>query len=156
MPFDLFLCTKLQLPPRAQRPLWQGRFKSRLVDTDRYLLAVLRYVGLNPVRAAMVARPDEYRWSSVHSHLGRASDPLLTLHPLYLSLGRAPEERTDAYRAWLQFGVSEDDLVAIRNHIARERALGDARFQRMVERALNRPVACRPRGRPKKTHEGEG
>jgi putative transposase len=67
--------------------LWQGRFKSCLVDSDRYLLAVLRYIELNPVRAAMVAAPEEYRWSSVHTHLGRSHDPLLTPHIVYLGLG---------------------------------------------------------------------
>lgn len=130
--------------------LWQGRFKSCLVDTDDYLLTVIRYIELNPVRAAMATRPETYRWSSVHSHLGQASDPLMTLHPLYLSLGRDPCERANAYRTWLESGISQDDLVAIRNHMAQERALGHPCFQQMVERALNRTVACRPRGRPRK------
>ena len=44
--------------------LWEGRFKACLVDNERYLLACYRYIELNPVRAAMVSRPDEYRWSS--------------------------------------------------------------------------------------------
>lgn len=133
--------------------LWQGRFKSCLVETDRYLLTVIRYIELNPVRAAMVVRPEDYRWSSVHSHLGRACDPLLTLHPLYLALGCDPSQRAKAYDAWLRAGVGDDDLADVRRYIAQERALGDARFQRMVERALNRPVNCRPRGRPRKQVE---
>lgn len=54
--------------------LWQGRFKSSLVDSERYLLTVIRYIELNPVRAAMVATPDEYKWSSVHTHLGKACE----------------------------------------------------------------------------------
>lgn len=70
--------------------LWQGRFKSCLVDTDRYLLTVIRYIELNPVRAAMVVRPEEHRRSSVHSYLGQASDPLLTLHPVYLAWDLMP------------------------------------------------------------------
>jgi putative transposase len=48
--------------------LWQGRFKSSLVDSERYLLTVVRYIELNPVRAAMVDTPEEYRWSSMHTH----------------------------------------------------------------------------------------
>src|SRR5690606_21228096 len=133
--------------------LWQGRFKSCLVDTDRYLLTVIRYIELNPVRAAMVARPEDYRWSSVHTHLDRACDPLITLHPLYLSLGHDSAERADTYGVWLQSGVVGAELADVRRHIAQERALGDPRFQRMVERALNRPAACRPRGRPRKRSE---
>jgi REP-associated tyrosine transposase len=136
---------------RRSGTLWQGRFKSCLVDNDRYLLTVIRYIELNPVRATMVACPEEYRWSSVHSHLGQASDPMLTLHPVYLALGHDVVTRASAYTAWLRTGIGEEDLAAVRAHLGQERALGDMRFQRMVERTLNRPVACRPRGRPKKS-----
>lgn len=67
--------------------LWEGRFKSCLVDNDRYLLRCLRYIELNPVRAAMTDCPQAHRWSSVHTHLGIRSDPRLTPHPCYLGLG---------------------------------------------------------------------
>jgi len=73
--------------------LWQGRFKSCLIDSDRYLLTVIRYIELNPVRAALVEKPEDSRWSSVHTHLGNACDPLITPHPLYLALGPGPTER---------------------------------------------------------------
>src|SRR5690606_26784226 len=111
---------------------------------------VIRYIELNPVRAAMVARPEDYRWSSVHPHLGQACGPLLTLHPLHLSLGAGSMQRAEAYGAWLLPGIGEDELANVRRHVAQERALGEPRFQRMVERALNRPATCRPAGRPSK------
>jgi len=130
--------------------LWQGRFKSCLVDSDRYLLTVIRYIELNPVRAALAENPEDYRWSSVHTHLGKAADPLITPHPLYLSLGNGPMERQSAYERWLRAGVSEADVAAVRQHLAQERVLGDERFQRMIARTFNQPVACRMRGRPKK------
>jgi putative transposase len=128
--------------------LWQGRFKSCLVDSDRYLLTVIRYIELNPLRAGLVAIPEEYRWSSVHTHLGRTSDLLITPHPVYLGLGTDPGQRAASYRQWLYAATGDDDTAAIRRHMAQERVLGDRRFQRMVEKALNRPVVCRPRGRP--------
>jgi putative transposase len=128
--------------------LWQGRFKSCLVETQRYLLTVMRYIELNPVRAAITASAQDYRWSSVHTHLGLASDPLITPHPLYLALGSTPDERCKAYRVWLEEGVADDDILRIRQHINQERALGDGRFQHMVEETLGRPATCRPRGRP--------
>ena len=131
--------------------LWQGRFKSCLVDSDRYLLTVCRYIELNPVRAAMVTAPENYRWSSVHTHLGAACDPLITPHPVYLALAHTFAERIAAYREWLQAGICEDDLKAIRSHLEQERALGSEGFQKMVEKTLNRSVICRPRGRPKVT-----
>jgi putative transposase len=102
---------------RRSGTLWQGRFNSCLVDADRYLLMVCRYIELNPVRAAMVARPQDYRWSSVHTHLGTACDPLIALHPLYLALGATIEARAAAYREWLDSGVSPEELVDIRRYI---------------------------------------
>lgn len=135
--------------------LWQGRFKSCLVDSDRYLLTVLRYIELNPVRAAMASTPEAYPWSSVHAHLGRTHDPLLTLHPTYLALAMDANGRAAIYRQWLRSGTNHNETAAIRQHLAQERALGDPRFQKMVERALNRSVKCRPRGRPRLNGDGE-
>ena len=128
--------------------LWQGRFKSCLVQSERYLLTVMRYIELNPVRAAMVQAPHDYRWSSVHTHLAKARDPLVTPHPRYLAMGSDPIERAHAYQQWLDAGIAPDDLQHLRAYASQERALGDGRFQRMVETTLGRPAAIRPRGRP--------
>ena len=128
--------------------LWQGRYKSSLVDSETYLLRVMRYIELNPVRVAMVDVPEAHRWSSVHLHLGLRPDTLVTPHPLYLSLGNTPGARADAYRAWLTAATDEDEVARIRAHIAQEKALGQPRFQAMLEKTLNRPVALKPRGRP--------
>ena len=122
--------------------LWEGRFKSCLVDSERYLLTVYRYIELNPVRAAMVEAPQHYRWSSVHANLALRAEPLVTPHASFIALGSDAATRATAYRQWLSEGVSEDDLAAIRIHLRQERAMGDARFQRMVEKALYRPAAC--------------
>ena len=128
--------------------LWQGRFKSCLVGDDRYLLTVIRYIELNPVRAGLAAMPGDYRWSSVHLHTGCNRDPWLTPHPLYLALGRDVQERSEIWRGWLQQGIPADDIDTIRRHLAQERALGGADFQRDAERFLGRPVAWRRPGRP--------
>ncbi|OOG54110.1 transposase [Rhodanobacter sp. B05] len=128
--------------------LWQGRFKSCLVDTERYVMTVYRYIELNPVRAAMAERPEQHRWSSVHANLGLLKDRLVTPHSIYLELDHDAVVRAAAYRTWLHDGVSDDDPQRIRAHLQQERALGDTKFQTMVEKALGRPVAVRPRGRP--------
>jgi putative transposase len=78
---------------RRTGTLWGGRYKSCLVDTDRYLLTCYRYIELNPVRAAMVATPGEYRWSSYHANAEGAGDPLVRFHPEYLRLGHDPAAR---------------------------------------------------------------
>jgi putative transposase len=128
--------------------LWQGRFKSCLVGDDRYLLTVMRYIELNPVRAAMVAAPADYRWSSVHMHLGACRDPWLVPNPLFLALGADARARGHVWKQWLREGIAADDLAAIRRHLAQERALGDERFQCEAEQRLGRTVAWRRPGRP--------
>jgi putative transposase len=130
--------------------LWEGRFKSCLVDSDHYLLNVQRYIELNPVRAAMVAGAGEYRWSSVHANLDHGVDALITPHEVYLALGTDPAQRGARYGQWLHQGLDEDSQQHIRLHLQQERALGDPCFQAMVAKTLNRPVAVRPRGRPRK------
>ncbi|KAB7631224.1 MULTISPECIES: transposase [Stenotrophomonas] len=130
--------------------LLEGRFKSCLVDSDGYLLMVHRYIELNPVRAAMVAFPEEYRWSSVRVYLGLEHNPMLTPHPCYTLLGPTPEARANAYSEWLRASIQPDERERIVIYVAQERALGSPRFQDMVGRALQRSVVCRLAGRPVK------
>lgn len=129
--------------------LWQGRFKSCLVQDARYLLQVIRYIELNPVRAAMVETPQGYRWSSVHAHLG-ASDPLVTEHLAFLAMGHTREARSAWHAAWLREAIDDEEVARIRHYILQERALGNPRFQHMVEKTLGRHAAVRANGRPPK------
>jgi len=133
---------------RRTGTLWEGRFKSCLVGTDRYVLTVYRYIERNPVRAGMVSRPEGHSWSSVHANLGLRFDSLVTPHPCFLALGADANSRRTAYRDWLHAGEDEEQLRMIRSHLAQQRTYDDSRFQAMVERTLNRPASVRPRGRP--------
>jgi putative transposase len=141
---------------RRTGTLFQGRFKSCLVDSEPYVLNVIRYIELNPVRAHLVLGAEDWRWSSVHSHVRSARDPLVTPHPLYLAMGIDRCEGETAYRRWLSAGISEDELSQIRQSLTQERSLGDERFRQMVERALNRPASCRPSGRPRSSSLEDG
>ncbi len=136
--------------------LWQGRFKSCLVDSERYVLAVYRYIELNPVRAALVDRPESYFWSSVHANLGLRTDDIVTPHECYSDLHHVPARRIDAYHAWLRAGIDDEDLCRIRIHMEQERALGSPRFQAMAEATLGRPVQVRARGRPRRCNPKDG
>jgi len=135
---------------RRTGTLWEGRFKSCLVDSERYLLTAYRYIELNPVRAAMVAAPEDYPWSSVHANLGLRHDPLVTPHESFLAMASDAAERAAAYRIWLREGVGSDELLAIRQHLQQERAFGSHRFQAMAEKTLGRPVSLRRAGRPRR------
>lgn len=79
--------------------LWQDGLAATPVYARRYLLACMRYIELNPVRACLAARPEAYRWSSYRANGLGEHDALLTPHPLYCALGRSPEARRTAYRA---------------------------------------------------------
>ncbi|MDP3282776.1 MAG: hypothetical protein Q8M57_17335 [Nitrosomonas sp.] len=78
--------------------LWQGRYKASYIQSERYLLACMRYIELNPVRAEMVTRPGEYRWSSYGANALGKEDKLLTPHDEYLALGSTAAGRQEAYR----------------------------------------------------------
>jgi putative transposase len=73
--------------------LWEGRFFSSVVDSGAYLFTCYRYIEMNPVRAGMVRRAADFRWSSHRANIGLDCSPLLTPHPDYLGLGTTEEER---------------------------------------------------------------
>ena len=139
---------------RRTGTLWEGRFKASLVDTRRYLLTCYLYIELNPVRAAMVAHPKEYRWSSFHCNAWGEADFLVTPHPVYLAIDATPDVRQATYRALFQTAIRDDDMAAIRAHVQQQKALGDPRFQTQVEALLARNVSVRPRGRPRLSPQG--
>lgn len=121
--------------------LWEGRYKSTLVDADNYLLTVYRYIELNPVRASMVAHASEYPWSSFQGNALGKPNELLTPHPLYQRLGKTDAERKAAYRALFRGRMPERDLTAIREATNKAWVLGDDRFKAQIEaRTGRRPV----------------
>jgi putative transposase len=97
--------------------LWGGRYSAHGVDNDRYWYSCLRYIEMNPVRANMVGRPGDHRWSSYHAHANGADDHLLTSHRLYDDLGATPLERQSAYRALCEPSLSEVEIASIRRAI---------------------------------------
>ena len=78
--------------------LWEGRFRSCLVDSATYVIACYRYIERNPVRAGMVASPQAYPWSSYGANSARAADPTLSPHAEYLALAATDAARAQAYR----------------------------------------------------------
>ena len=130
--------------------LWEGRFKASLIDTDRYLLTCYRYVDLNPVRAAIVASPQDYPWSSYRGHAGLSADPLLDTHDTYAALGDSAAQRAAKYRSIVAAGMNDDELATIRMALQRNQLTGGKRFQSDIERRTGCWVPSRGRGRPGK------
>ncbi|WP_440874798.1 transposase [Thalassotalea sp. PLHSN55] len=93
--------------------LWEGRFKARIIDAERYLLSCYRYIELNPVRANMVATPGDYLWSSYGVNAGIKPRKNLSPHPLYQSLASDENQRHFAYQALFNRELTDDELNEI-------------------------------------------
>jgi putative transposase len=114
---------------RRSGSLWEGRYKSSLVEAEDYLLSCMRYIELNPVRAGMCADPGQYRWSSYWSNgLGRI-DARLTPHALYLALGADDEQRRAAYRALFRPQLDSAAADDIRQALSLGMPVGNERLE---------------------------
>jgi putative transposase len=132
--------------------LWEGRYRSTVIEADRYLVACMRYVELNPVRAGLVEEPALFRWSSHAHHVGLRVDPVVTEHAVYWALGNTPFERQVAYRRLFEHGNTQphEEVAAIRYATNRGWALGDDRFARELSQLARRRANPMKVGRPRK------
>lgn len=131
--------------------LWEGRYKACLVEDGNYLLQCHRYIELNPLRAAMVHDPRDYRWSSHHTLAFGDPDPLLSPHPAYEALSADSAARQRNYRTMVMTAVDPQDTEAIRHHLRRQHAFGGNRFKQAIEAQLGKPVGPQKIGRPRAT-----
>lgn len=118
--------------------LWQGRFASFPMD-ERYLLAAVRYVELNPVRARLSKNPEAYQWSSTVAHISGKDDNLVKVKPMLEMVGN--------WKEFLLSGVSEDEVEKIRHHEKTGRPLGSEGFVSKLEDALDRILKPQKPGR---------
>jgi putative transposase len=128
--------------------LFQGRFRTSLVDSERYFLACSRYIELNPVRAHLAAGPLDYPWSSYAHHAGTRADPIVTDHALYWALGNTPFQREAAYIELVEQGLSGEELELINSAVLKGQPLGSDTFKAELERKTKRQILPAKRGRP--------
>lgn len=124
--------------------LWQGRFYSCVLD-EPHLISTARYVERNSVRAGIVSKPCEWRWSSALDHIAEDRDKIITLGNLfdYIHIKQS---------SWKNFIESSDDkkiIDAIRKHTLTGRPLGSEEFVKGLERRFGRRLIALPKGRPK-------
>ena len=128
--------------------LWEGRYKSTLIQTERYLLACMVYIDLNPVRAGLVPGPQDYPWSSYGHTTGQRVDKLITPHPLVWELGNTPFAREAAYAQLVRSGISPVQQAALTAATLSGWALGEPDFvadlQMRTERRVSKAAAGRP------------
>lgn len=130
--------------------LWEGRFRSCLVQDETYLLACQRYIELNPVRAGMVTHPADYRWSSYRANGQGETKHLVQPHPLYQSLAATPAGRQSAYRELFRYQLDPGIADQIRKATNGNFVLGNDRFAEQIAVALARRVTPGKDGRPRK------
>jgi REP element-mobilizing transposase RayT len=124
--------------------LFQGRFKALLVEADSYLLELVRYVHLNPVRCGMVRDPREYAWSSHRAYLGEQTLPWLTTDWV---LGQLAQDRMEARRRYANFvldGLDEGHRKDFHQGAIDRRVLGDDRFLEQIADAKMKRCCDRP------------
>jgi putative transposase len=128
--------------------LYQGRFKSFPVAEDDYFLALCRYVEANPLRAELVERAEQWQWSG----LWRRAQKGLKLE---LPLTAWPVERPRNWVAWVNRGLNEEQLDAIRTCVERGRPFGSEDWLQQTVKRLGLEFTLRGPGRPRKLSENQ-
>ena len=118
--------------------LWEGRYRSTLVDTDFYVVACHRYIDLNPVRARLVSDPGDYPWSSHRFYACGRADSLVTPHSLLSELAPTPERRQLAYKRMFDRPLDDEVLERIRDCSNHGWALGSKEFCDLVAKDSSR------------------
>jgi putative transposase len=134
--------------------LWEGRYRSSLIDSERYFLQCSRYIETNPVRAGLVGGPGKYRWSSFRSNAYGQPNTLVRHHGVFLALGGSDSTRRDAYCALFERPLDTGVIDEIRHATNRGDVLGfDSRSD--LERALGRPLSRRTHGGSRRWHAAD-
>lgn len=130
--------------------LWEGRFRSSLVQSGSYVLACYRYIEMNPVRAALAAEPAAYPWSSFKANGEGRADKLIVPHVEFLALGNSVASRLAAYRQLFAMRVDGELDDEIRTASRGGFALGGDMFKRELAVRLGRRAGRGKPGRPTK------
>lgn len=133
---------------RRTGTLWEGRYRSTLIEADRYLLTCMAYIDLNPVRAGMVVQAEDYPWSSHGHYAGHKADPWITPHPLLWSLGNTPFARESAYVALVRSGLNPTQQTALTRSVMSGWALGERDFVQTLQAQTPRRLSKATAGRP--------
>ena len=113
--------------------LWEGRFKSSVIDSEAYLLTCYRYIEENPVRAGLVEIPEDYRWSSYHHNALGKEDKLITEHGLYKKISRIGSEGRGGYRELFTSPLHKSKIELVSKCVEKDEVLGEDRFHGRIE-----------------------
>ena len=129
--------------------VWQGRFKSPVMQDDDHLLTVLRYIEANPLRAGMAADAGGYPWSSFATHGRGQPNELLDRLVIYEELARSAAARQRRWARFVHQTSSDAELTALRRSTATRLPFGATRWVERLSGTLGLDLVIRPRGRPR-------
>jgi putative transposase len=135
--------------------LWDGRFRSSVVDAATLLLAATVFVETRAVAAGLSVNAADWAWSSAAHHVGRRRDPLVNDHQGYWTLGNTPFDRERAHTVALDAAQTSTSDMRFAEAAKRSMVIGPAAFHAKVAEVLDRPLQPRPRGRPRSTSGGK-
>lgn len=130
--------------------LWEGRYRSTLVQAERHLLPCMVFIDLDPVREGLCAEAAQYAWSSHRHHAGLEQNRSLTPHAVYWALGNTPFAREAAYADLVRAGMDAQEMGVIANALWHGWALGDPVYLADLAKATDRRLSPARAGRPKK------
>ena len=128
--------------------LWEGRYRSTVLQAQNYLLACMVYLDLNPVRAGVAESAALYPWSSHGHYIGRKVEKLITPHALFWALGNTPFAREEAYAQQVREGLSGAHINVLTDAALKGWVLGDAHFMAELEKKTERRLIKARPGRP--------
>jgi len=134
--------------------IWEGRFKSCLVDSDNYLFSLYKYIEMNPVKANMVEYAADYLWSSYHCNALGESDKLITEHKLYTCLGSNSEERYTRYKElFSELSISQQQEEQITKATLAGEVYGSTGFHHKISQLISRVTQLSKHGGDRKSQE---
>lgn len=132
--------------------LWEGRYRAYWIDEPAFGLLVQRAIEWLPVRESLVSRPIDWRWSSIHNHIGTATDPRLAALPSYWALGNTPFDREAAYPALIEQSITDASWESIRRGLSSGRPWATDETMATLTPAERERWTRRPRGRPARVY----
>jgi putative transposase len=126
--------------------LWEGRFRACIVQTERYLLMCQRYIELNPVRAGVTPKPEDFPWSSHRFYARGLPDDVVTPHPVFVGLAAGEEARRTLYGSFLSCDVASSEIEQIRQALNKGWPLGTEEFRKHLETMSGRRLGPQRRG----------
>lgn len=128
--------------------LWEGRYRTTIVDPASHLLTCIRLIEQAPVRQGLVARTSDWPWSSAPHHAGQKADSVITEHVAYWQLGNTPFEREARYALESAVLLGDQELQQLLGAARHGWPVGSEAFLAALAKHTDRPIRPRPRGRP--------